>query len=332
MRKNLSTNKIFNQIKTLIVSARNRVVQAVNTTMVYTYFEIGRIIIEHEQGGKEKAQYGAETLKELSKKLTKEFGKGFTKRNLELMRQFYLTYRKAKTLSSQSQRDSNLSKKFPKSHTLSDKSKKSEILSPKFTISWSHYVFLMRLNKRERIFYEREATENNWSLRELKRQYDSALFERIVLSKEKKGVLENNLNRNFSGIDFPIELALPYRYKDMWLPIKNKLHEIIEFFKAKKITILSIHAAQGKITEPEFLTWGIETLSFADELGVKLITIHPNRVRKNERKEQQIIVKEFINQLNGVERFCIETFGDRGRVFRKNEIIELGYNLTIELS
>ncbi|MDA3871199.1 MAG: DUF1016 N-terminal domain-containing protein [Candidatus Marinimicrobia bacterium] len=100
--KNLTTNKVFEQIKTLLISARNRVVQTVNTTMVYTYFEIGKIIVEHEQAGKEKAKYGAKTLKELSKKLTKEFGKGFTKRNLELMRQFYIVYKKTNTLFSQS--------------------------------------------------------------------------------------------------------------------------------------------------------------------------------------------------------------------------------------
>ena len=178
MKKKLITSKIFEQIKTLLLSARNRVVQTVNTTMVYTYFEIGKIIVEHEQGGKKRADYNKKILEKLSKQLTTEFGKGFSVDNLENMRRFYIVFGKSETLSRKSQKGQTLSAK-----------------SHKFTLSWSHYVFLMRLNEKERNFYEREATENNWSLRELKRQYDSALFERIVLSKDKKGVLENNLKK-----------------------------------------------------------------------------------------------------------------------------------------
>ena len=161
----LPAKDLYQDIKLLLQNARNQVVRAVNSTMVNTYFEIGKLIVEHEQKGKNKATYGEETLKELSEQLSKEFGKGFSVTNIQQMRLFYLTY--------------------GKQQTLSVKSEKGQTPSAKFTLSWSHYVFLMRLDKRERTFYEIEATQNHWSLRELKRQFDTALFERLRLSKNK---------------------------------------------------------------------------------------------------------------------------------------------------
>lgn len=149
----------FTKIIDLLHNARKIAVHAVNQTMVVSYFEIGKMIVLEEQNGKERAEYGKRILKELSLKLTNEFGKGFSQRNLEQMRQFYLTYSKAQTVSAQ------------------------------FRLSWSHYLMLMRIdNESERQFYEIESIENNWSLRELQRQFDSALFERLALSRDKEGV------------------------------------------------------------------------------------------------------------------------------------------------
>lgn len=117
------------------------------------------MIVQEEQNGKARAEYGKRILKELSQKLTKEFGKGFSHRNIEQMRQFYLTYSKTQTVFA------------------------------KFQLSWSHYLMLMRINnENERKFYEIESSENNWSLRELQRQFDSSLFERLALSRDKEGV------------------------------------------------------------------------------------------------------------------------------------------------
>ncbi len=215
LQKNLTTSKIFEQIKTLLISARSKVTQTVNTTMVHTYYEIGRIIVEYEQAGKEKAKYNKQTLKHLSVHLKKEFGKGFSVDNLENMRKFYLVFRKSETLSRKSQ----------KSLTLSRISKKGQEVSAKYhrlTLSWSHYVFLMRLNERERGFYEREAAENSWSLREMKRQYDSALFERIVLSKDKKGVLKNNLKKYHTPQKSEDIVKDPYILE--FLGLENKIH------------------------------------------------------------------------------------------------------------
>lgn len=95
----LPSKDLFQDIKTLLQNARSQVIRAVYTTMVHTYFEIGRLIVEHEQEGQEKADYGKETLKELSGSLLGEFGKGFSVDKLENMRKFYLTYGKSETVS-----------------------------------------------------------------------------------------------------------------------------------------------------------------------------------------------------------------------------------------
>lgn len=161
----LANNNIYQEIKELLYSAKNRVYQTINTTMTQTYFQIGKRIIEEEQGGETRAEYGSSLLKNLSSELIKEFGKGYSEQNLKNMRQFYLIYQKRQTVSSE------------------------------FKLSWSHYIFLTRIeNIDERNFYEIESIENSWSLRELKRQFDSGLFERLKLSSDKQKVKELSLN------------------------------------------------------------------------------------------------------------------------------------------
>ncbi len=182
---NLSNAKFFSQVVDLLQSARNKVLRTVNQTMVLTYFEIGRMLVEEEQGGKERADYGKKVVKELSNVLTKEFGKGFSERNIEQMRQFYLVYSKPQTLSAESEKQ--------KQQTLSVKSAKKirQTTSVEFTLSWSHYLKLMRVDdQRERKFYEIESFRNNWSVRELQRQFDSALYTRLTLSRDKNKIKE----------------------------------------------------------------------------------------------------------------------------------------------
>jgi len=134
----LAANTLYSKIADLLLhTARQTVVHTVNQTMVYTYYEIGRMIVEDEQQGKERAAYGRQVLKELSKELTANFGKGFSVDNLQNMRQFYLSYSIYETT------------------------------SRKFVLSWSHYLKLMRIeNPDERNFYEIECAANNWSLKE----------------------------------------------------------------------------------------------------------------------------------------------------------------------
>lgn len=191
MPKKLANNNLIDRISVLLQEARNRVVSTVNHTMVLTYFEVGRMIVEEEQNGKERAEYGKRLLKTLSAQLTSKFGKGFSERNLEQMRSFYLAYSISQTLSAKSEISSTALPISEISQTLSDLSEKQQTVSAKFILSWSHYLKLMRIDdENERKFYEIEAYKNNWSLRELQRQYDSALYTRLALSRNKKQVAE----------------------------------------------------------------------------------------------------------------------------------------------
>ena len=175
MSKSLVNTNLFQDVKTLLESSRNRVAETVNSVMVQTYFEIGKLIVNDEQHGNKKAEYGAETLKNLSSELMSEFGKGFSIQNLERMRKFYIFWSKSSALSGEFEKDGKISN---------------------LSLSWSHYVRLLSLkNDAERSFYETETLNNYWSTRELDRQINSALFERIVLSKDKKAVLEYNLSK-----------------------------------------------------------------------------------------------------------------------------------------
>ena len=184
MAKEISNTKFFTQIFDLLQSARSKVLQTVNQTMVLTYFEIGRMIVEEEQQGKERAEYGKRIIKELSKVLTVEFGKGFSERNIEQMRQFYLVYSKPQTLSADF-------KNISQTPSVESENDISETVPRNFNLSWSHYLKLMRIDDlNERKFYEIESFKNNWSVRELRRQFDSALYTRLVLSRDKDKVKE----------------------------------------------------------------------------------------------------------------------------------------------
>ena len=146
--------KIIEYIKEVIVSSRKKVAYEVNNTMLLAYWNVGKIIVENEQNGNIKAEYGKQVMKELSKELRKILGSGFSVSNLFNMRRFYITY--------------------PKFQTLSGK------------LSWSHYCELLSIeNEDERNFYEKECINSNWSVRELKRQIDTSLFERLLLSEGK---------------------------------------------------------------------------------------------------------------------------------------------------
>lgn len=206
---NLDSTRFYLNIVELLQSARNSIVRTINQTIVYTYYEIGKMIVEEEQQGQERAQYGKQVLKELSKKLTLDFGKGFSERNLEQMRQFYLVY------------------------SISQKSSaKSE--PPHFQLSWSHYLKLMRMNDvTERQFYEIECLKNNWTLKELQRQFDTALYLRLAMSRDKEGILQ--LSQQGQVIEKPIDaIKDPYileflDLKDHYRYSENELEsEIID--------------------------------------------------------------------------------------------------------
>ncbi len=151
-------NELLNNIGLTIEQARQNAIKAVNTALVKANWEIGRHIVEYEQHGQERAAYGSELLTKLSKDLRHRYGKGFGRRNILDMRRFYLAYQKWQTVSAK--------------------------------LSWSHYIALIGVSDDSaRKFYERHVLNENLSVRELERQINSSLFERLALSKDKKGVL-----------------------------------------------------------------------------------------------------------------------------------------------
>lgn len=163
------TNNLFEKIAELIEQIRTKVVTAVNTAEVYTKYCIGQFIVENEQEGQERATYGKAILKELSAKLTDRFGSGWSVENLTLFRKFYLIY----SLSSE-RKIVNSVYDFQKD----------------FCLSWSHYLVLIRIkDANARSFYEIEAAQQHWSVRQLQRQYNASLYERVALSRNKEEVM-----------------------------------------------------------------------------------------------------------------------------------------------
>lgn len=167
-------NDFLRSVSDLITQAQKKAKTAVNLAMVYAYYEVGRMIVEEEQNGKNRAAYGKQLLKELSNYLTGIFGKGYSAENLKLMRRFYTVY-------SQDQIGETVFTQFNNLPTIGT--------GRRFFLSWSHYLKLMRIdNIDERHFYEIESVKNDWSLNELKRQYNSSLYERLALSMDKDKV------------------------------------------------------------------------------------------------------------------------------------------------
>jgi len=160
----LTNTSLLEDIKNLLASERKHLQQTVNTTMVQTYWNIGRLIVEDEQNGSERAAYGKKQLEQIAETLTQEFGKGFDMTNLRKMRQFYQT--------------------FPIQDTV------------RLELSWSHYRRLMRIeNKDAREWYIAESIENHWSARALDRQISTLYYERLLSSKEKKPVKDESKNK-----------------------------------------------------------------------------------------------------------------------------------------
>ncbi len=170
-----NNDKFYSRVVELFRDAKCKMSMSVNMTMVYSYYEAGRMIIDEEQNGSERAAYGKYILQELSRRLTEEFGRGFSYENLKLMRRFYMIYSK----------DVISDAAFLHSEQLP-----MTVEGRRFYLSWSHYLILMRINNvEERHFYEIEAYRNGWSKDELGRQYGSSLYERLALSREKEEVM-----------------------------------------------------------------------------------------------------------------------------------------------
>ncbi len=185
--------KLIDTIGTTIESARQRAVQAVNNELLQANWAIGKFLVEYEQNGNEKAEYGSSLLANLSKDLKSRFGKGFSKSNIYLMRQFYLNYQIFQSVTGK--------------------------------LTWTHYAVLLGVSDDiARGFYEKQSIIENWSVRELKRQINSSLFERLALSQDKQGVLK--LAERGLIIDNPKDIVKdPYILEFLQIPEQHRMTE-----------------------------------------------------------------------------------------------------------
>lgn len=195
----LINSNLIGEIRKILISSRAQVQSSINSTMVQTYWHIGKTIVEDEQKGEKRAEYGKKQLSQLATELTQEFGKGFDARNLRNMRQFYIV--------------------FPNWNSVSTK------------LSWTHYRALMRIeNQTAREWYAKESIANNWSARALERQISKLYYERLLSSSEKsKIVAEANKNiQKYQSTDVKDYLRDPYIFDFLNLPNESLLESNIE--------------------------------------------------------------------------------------------------------
>ena len=190
--------KLIGELKNLILAARTQVVSTVNTVMVQTYWQIGKMLVEDEQQGEKRAKYGKQQLQSISKELTAEFGKGFDVSNLRNMRRFYIA--------------------FPIQETLSPE------------LSWSHYCKLIKIeNQNARQWYIKEIIENHWSVRALERQISKLYYERLLSSKEKAPVVAEAQEKTKAlSVDAKDYLRDPYIFDFLNLPHQSLVESDIE--------------------------------------------------------------------------------------------------------
>ena len=191
----------YQSVVEVVRTARSHAFRAVNFVMVEAYWRIGRMIVEEEQLGKERAEYGEQLMSTLSRRLTEEFGKGFAETNLKYFRQFYLTY------PVQSPEEIR--------HTLCDE------------LTWSHYRLLMRVEKPEaRKWYMSEATSQNWSVRALQRQINSLYYERLLMSRDKAPVIDEMREKTEPLAPLPEDFIKdPYVLEFLGMPDAHQFRE-----------------------------------------------------------------------------------------------------------
>ena len=199
-------------VKNILQSARDSAYKKVNSVMVEAYWNIGKQIVQEEQNGKERAEYGSYLIKELSLKLTEEFGKGFSQRNLRNMRQFYSSFQIWQTVSAK--------------------------------LSWSHYTLLLKIqNEKSRTWYVNEASASNWSVRALERQIGTHYYERIISSKEKVSVIEE-AQENTKDLQLTPKDIIKDPYVLEFLDLKDKIS-----FRESDLESALIEKIQGFLLE-----------------------------------------------------------------------------------
>ncbi len=254
--------ELFFDIQTILQQARQKAYQSVNLAMVQAYWLVGKRIVEDNQDGKSRAEYGKSLLINVSKKLTSEFGKGFSVDNLTNMRSFYLQFPISETVSSISFDEKKVISETVSSNSEITNSQTAftNLETPNFQLSWSHYLMLISIDDlNERKFYEIESIQNQWSLRELKRQYNTGLYMRLALSSDKKGILDlaqkgQILQKPIDAIKEPYILEFlrfkeHYRYSEN--DLENELIDKLEYFLLELGKGFTFVARQKRITFDE---------------------------------------------------------------------------------
>ena len=193
----VNTDALFNKVSAIIEEGRKYVSTAINLAEVYSKYQIGMYIVEEEQAGNKRAGYGKQVLLNLSERLTEKYGDGWSVEQLTLIRKFYTVYSNSVNADYEIQNtDLEITESAPAKivNTVYQIQNLPESIDPssmpRFTLSWSHYIVLMRIkNEEERQFYEIEALREHWSVRHLQRQYASSLYERLALSRDKDEVM-----------------------------------------------------------------------------------------------------------------------------------------------
>jgi predicted nuclease of restriction endonuclease-like (RecB) superfamily len=213
---------LLKDVSTMLEAGRRGAARSVNTIMVVTYWHVGRRIVEYEQGGRKRAEYGKAVLRQLSIDLVSRFGRGFSERNLLQMRAFYQQWPIPQTLSAESDsREGNL---LISLSNLICQPVAAES-APPFSLPWSHYVRLLSLKKQEaRKFYEQEAIRGGWSIRQLERQIGSLFYERTLLSRKKVAMLKKGHKKIAADLVLPEEeIKDPYVLE--FLDLKDEYSE-----------------------------------------------------------------------------------------------------------
>ncbi|MBT4509094.1 MAG: DUF1016 domain-containing protein [Desulfobacula sp.] len=221
-KEELTPTHLFDRIAVILDRARSDIVRNVNRQTVIAYWLIGREIFQELQGGEKRATYGQKLLKDLSGKLQDRYGKGFSTTNLKLFRTFYLAY--PNRLSEIGHPVGDLSEQTAMGHPTGDLIESNKAFHP--NLSWSHYRALMRVEKpAAKKFYEAEAVAGGWSKRQLERQIHSLFYERLLASKDKKGMLMDVRKENSADLNPMGVLKDPYVLEFLDLPDVDRLHE-----------------------------------------------------------------------------------------------------------
>lgn len=221
-------NSLFNRIVSILEEARSNVVRSVNSNMVVAYWLIGREIVQELQGGEERAEYGKRALEDMSERLTKRYGSGYSLTNLKYFRTFYQVYQDRFPEIGRPSGDQSglITKGHPSSGELMPVDKKPTT-SFSSQLSWSHYRALMRVtDERARLFYELEAIECGWSKAQLERQIHSSYYERIISNRGEAGLTASNRERLPGNPRSPETiLKSPYVLEFLGLPDSPSLRE-----------------------------------------------------------------------------------------------------------